>query len=65
MFSFLHVVKVSLLAFLGRGIPGVELHLPQFDLLVPGAPAVLLELVGSLWMKAGLPQMSAHTDGSY
>lgn len=43
-----HLLKV---ASLSRGrIPRVKLDPPQLDLLVPGAPAVLLELVWSLRM---------------
>ncbi len=30
---------------------------PQFNLLVPGASAVLLEFVWSLWMNTGLSHM--------
>lgn len=35
----------------------MKLDPPQLDLLVPGAPAVLLELVWSLWMNALLSHM--------
>lgn len=36
----------------------MELDLPQFDLLVPRATAVLPELVGRLWVNAGLSHVS-------
>lgn len=36
----------------------MEFDLPQFDLLVPGATAVLPELVGRLGVNARLPLVS-------
>lgn len=38
----------------------MQLDLPQFDLLIPGAAAVLPELIGSLWMNARLTHVSAN-----
>ena len=38
-------------------------HLPEFDLLVPRTPAVLLELVGGLGVNAGLPKVPAGEQG--
>lgn len=52
------VVQGFVLAFFHWGVPGVELDLPQFDLLVPRAPAVLPELVGRLWVNARLTHVS-------
>lgn len=37
----------------------MQLDLPQFDLLVPRAPAVLPELVGRLGVNARLPHVPA------
>lgn len=37
----------------------MKFDLPQFDLLIPGAAAVLLELIGSLWVNARLTHVSA------
>lgn len=39
------------------GVPRVQLDLPQFDLLVPGATAVFLELVGRPGVHSRLPQV--------
>ena len=52
-----HVLQDRLLALFSGGVPGVQLNPPQFDLLVPGATAVLSELVGRPGVNARLPQV--------
>ena len=37
----------------------MQRHLPEFDLLVPRSPTILLELVGGLGMDARLAKVSA------
>lgn len=56
----LHFLKTT--TSFGRRVPGVQGHLPEFDLLVPRAPAVLLELVGCLGVNAGLAKVPAGRD---
>lgn len=56
----LHFLKIT--AFVGWRIPEMQGHLPEFDLLVPGAPAVLLELVGGLGVNTGLAKVPAGRD---
>lgn len=59
---FLHVIEDFVLAALCWGVPGVQFDLPQFDLLVPGATAVLPELIGSLWVNTWLTHVSGNKE---
>lgn len=56
----LHVIEDFVLAFLCWRVPCVQFDLPQFNLLIPGATAVLPELIGRLWMNACLTHVSAN-----
>lgn len=60
---FLHVVQDIVLAVLCWGVPGVQFDLPQLDLLVPGAAAVLPELIGSLRVNTRLTYVSGKKTG--
>lgn len=42
----------------------MQSHLPEFDLLVPRAPTILLEFVGGLGMNAGLSKVPTG-EGDY
>lgn len=41
----------------------MQFDLPQFDLLIPRATAVLPELIGSLWVYTRLTHVSGNKDG--
>lgn len=59
----LHFLQVT--SFFGGRVPKVQGHLPELDLLVPRAPAVLLELVGGLGVNTGLAKVPAGREGSW
>jgi len=48
------------MAVTSRGVPGMKSDPPQFDLLVPRAPAVLSELVRGLGVNARLTHVPDH-----
>lgn len=48
---------LQITSFFSWGIPKMQSHLPESDLLVPRPPTVLLEFVGGFGMNAGLSKV--------
>ena len=55
---YLRVIEAFVLAVCCWGVPGMQFDLPEFDLLVPWATAVLPELIRSLWVNTWLTHVS-------